>query len=156
MLKLIVLKQKSFDKKMIIVAFVASMSFFIFIVVFVGQGYVRHVVIFWDEDIRATVAFRSENGTTHVVGLIGNGGVDPTLVMKAGHTPYILTVINQDVIPHMFFVSGLYAHTKLLRPGENDTITIVSKNETEYNYYDRMQPDKVIGKIIAVKVERFD
>jgi hypothetical protein len=151
-----VLKQKSFDKKMIVIAFAASMSFLIFIVVFVGEGYVRHVVIFWNEDIRTTVAFRSENGSTHVVGLIGNGGVDPTLVMKAGHTPYILTVINQDTKPHMFFVPGLYIHTKLLEPGENDTITLISEKETEYNYYDNMQPDKAIGKIIAVKVERFD
>ncbi|MDE1845645.1 MAG: cupredoxin domain-containing protein [Thaumarchaeota archaeon] len=150
------LKQKSFDKKMIAISLTASMFLLIFIVVFVGQGNVRHVIIFWDEDIRTTVAFRSENSTTHVVGLVGNGGVDPTLVMKAGHTPYILTVINQDTVPHMFFVSGLNAHTKLLRPGENDTITLVSKNESEYNYYDRMQPDKIIGKIIAVKVERFD
>lgn len=141
---------------MIIISLAASMSFLIFIVSFVGQGYVRHVVIFWDEDIRATVAFRGENGTTHIVGLVGNGGVDPTLVMKAGHTPYILTVINQDVRSHMFFVSGLYAHTKILRPGDNDTITLVSKNEAEYNYYDLIQPGKIIGKIIAVKVERFD
>lgn len=141
---------------MIVISFAACMGFLIFIISFVGQGYVRHVVIFWEEDIRATVAFRSVNNTTEVVGLIGNGGVDPTLVMKAGHTPYILTVINQDTKPHMFFVPGLYIHTKLLQPGQNDTITLRSENETEYKYYDNMEPDRVIGKIISVKVERFD
>lgn len=142
--------------KFVIISIVCSMILFIAIIGFVGQGFVRHVTIFWEEDIRATVAFRDVDGHLSVVGLIGNGGTDPTLVMKAGSTPYILTVINQDTKPHMFYVDGLNAHTKLLYPGENDTITLVSKNETTYNYYDRLQPDRIIGHIIAARVEPID
>ena len=51
----------------------------------------------------------------------------------------------------MFYVKGLEVHTKLLRPNENDTITIYSKNPGTYNYYDRVE-DMQIGKIKAVKV----
>ena len=149
-----VAEQKSFNSKMIIYAIVGSMAFLIFIVIFVGEGFVRQVPIFWKEDIRATVAFREIDGQLKVVGLIGNGGIDPTLVMKVG-TPYILTVINQDTKPHMFYVDGLNAHTKVLSAGENDTITLISKNEATYNYYDRF-PEKIIGQIISARVEATD
>jgi Cupredoxin-like domain len=152
-----VLNQKQFDdSKLIVMAVAGTMIFFVLIVVFVGEGFVRQVPIFWKEDIRTTVAFEEIDGQLKVVGLIGNGGTDPTLVMKAGSTPYILTVINQDTKPHMFYVDGLNAHTKVLRAGENDTITLISKNEATYNYYDRFDPEKIIGQIISARVEATD
>ena len=144
------------SSRIVVIALVTTLVFFVFIVVFVGEGFVRQVPIFWKEDIRTTVAFKEIDGQLKVVGLIGNGGTDPTLVMKAGSTPYILTVINQDSKPHMFYVDGLNAHTKVLRAGENDTITLISKNEATYNYYDRFNPEKIIGQIISARVEATD
>jgi hypothetical protein len=152
-----VLKEKGFgNSRLVIIALVGCMVFFALVVVFVGEGFVRQVPIFWKEDIRSMIAFKEMDGQLKVIGLVGNGGIDPTLVMKAGSTPYILTVINQDTKPHMFYVDGLNVHTKALRAGENDTITLVSKDEATYNYYDRFNPEKIIGQIIAARVEAFD
>jgi hypothetical protein len=71
------------------------------------------------------------------VQLKGNMQVNPTLVSRTGDTAYILTVINKTN-PHMFYVDGINAHTKILRYGQNDTITIYSNKEGTYNYYDRL------------------
>lgn len=150
------LNQELGNSRFVVITLIATLAFFVLIVVFVGEGFVRQVPIFWKEDVRATVAFKEIDGQLKVVGLIGNGGIDPILVMKAGSTPYILTVINQDTKPHMFYVAGLNAHTKVLRANENDTITLISKNEATYNYYDRFNPEKIIGQIISARVEATD
>ena len=78
---------------------------------------------------------------------------------RTGDTAYILTIINQDpASPHMFYVTGINAHTKILRPGENDTITIYSKSQGTYNYYDRLDAGingteiKPLGQFMAVRV----
>ncbi|MDR4510991.1 MAG: cupredoxin domain-containing protein [Nitrososphaeraceae archaeon] len=104
----------------------------------IGQGSVRHVPITYKEVIKATVAFKNIDGDIKIVGLVGNTGINPTLISRTGDTEYSLTVINQDKQPHMFYIDGLNVHTKLLRFGENDTITIQPKNEATYHYYDRV------------------
>lgn len=76
--------------------------------------------------------------------------------MKTGNTPYILTVVNQDKMPHMFYISGLGVHTRVLQPGENETITLFSKAEGAFDYYDGLHPESKIGEIIAAKVEATD
>lgn len=134
---------------------IGGMIFFFLLIGFIGQGNVRQVPIFFKEQIEATVAFRNIDGETKIIGLKGNAEINPTLVMRTGDFAYILTVINQDTIPHMFYVEGLEAHTKVLRSGENETITIYSKNPGIYNYYDRFE-EKPIGKIKAVKVGTID
>jgi hypothetical protein len=139
------------DKKILIGSIIGGMIFFSLLIGFIGQGNVRQVPIFFKEHMEATVAFRNIDGETKIVGLKGNAGINPTLVMRTGDFAYILTVINQDTTPHMFYVDGLEIHTKALRPGENDTVTIYSKNLGTYNYYDRIE-EKQIGKIKAVKV----
>jgi hypothetical protein len=44
----------------------------------------------------------------------------------------------------MFYIDGLNLHTKILRAGESDTITIHPKGEDVYDYYDRLaiEPEK--------------
>ena len=143
------------DKKFLIGAIIGGMTFFSLLIGFIGQGNVRQVPIFFKEHMEATIAFRNINGETKIVGLKGNADINPTLVMRTGDFAYILTVTNQDTTPHMFYVEGLEVHTKLLRPGENDTITIYSKNTGIYNYYDRVE-EKQMGKIKAVKVGTID
>lgn len=55
----------------------------------------------------------------------------------------------------MFYIDGLNIHTKLLRAGENDTITIFSKKEGTYNYFDRFENIEnlhPLGQFKALKV----
>lgn len=128
---------------------------FAMLLVFVSVGGVRHVPITWKEQIWATVAFRNINGEVKVVGLKGNTQVNPILVSRTGDTAYILTVINQDPNSlHIFYIDGINAHTKILRPGNNDTITIYSKKEGTYNYYDRLNTGST-SSINGVKIKPF-
>jgi hypothetical protein len=143
------------DKKIIIVGIVGGIVLLASLSVFVGFGNVRHVPIFWKETIKTTVAFEKIDGEARIVGLEGNSEINPTLVMRADGTPYILTIINRDDIPHMFFVDGLDVTSKVLRAGENDTITLVTKKEGTFSYYDRFA-QKQLGIIKAVKVSTFD
>lgn len=143
------------NKKVLVGSIIGGMIFFFLLIGFISQGNVRHVPIFLKEQIETTISFRNIDGETKIIGLKGNAGVNPTLVMRTGNFAYILTVINQDAIPHMFYVEGLEVHTKVLRPGENETITMYSKNPGTYNYYDRFE-EKPIGKIKAVKVGTID
>jgi len=126
--------------------------------ILIGQGAVRHVPISFKEVIKAKVAFKNIEGDLKVVGIIGNRGINPTLISRTGETEYALTVINEDKEPHMFYIDGLNVHTKLLRYGENDTITIISNKEGTYNYYDRISVQKnnepiiTMGKFKTLKV----
>jgi hypothetical protein len=89
-----------------------------------------------------TVSFRNIDGETKVVGITGNTQVNPTLVPRTeADTAYVLTVINMDNSLHMFYIDGLNLHTKILRPGESDTIAIYPKRGGVYDYYDRLAID---------------
>jgi hypothetical protein len=130
----------------------AMIAAFAILLIFVSGGGVRHVAITWKEKIEATVAFRNVNGQVKVVGLKGNTQVNPTLVSKTGNTAYILTVINQDKLPHVFYIEGLNVHTKIIRSGENDTITIYSKSEGVHNYYGWPFKQRPLGQFMTVRV----
>ena len=125
--------------------------------VLVNGGLVRHVPITWKEKIETTIAFKTINGKLNVVGIKGNSGTNPTLLMRTKDFAMVLTVINQDKIPHMLYIDGLAVHTKILKPGENQTITFYSPTEGTYNYYDRLSSQSnPIGQIKAVKVTQFE
>ena len=147
------------DGKLVLFGIIVMIAAFAILLIFVSGGGVRHVPITWKEKVEATIAFRNINGNVKVVGLKGITQVNPTLVSRTGDTAYILTIINQDPGSlHMFYIDGLNAHTKILRPGENDTITIYSKSQGTYNYYDRLDAGingteiKPLGQFMAVKV----
>jgi hypothetical protein len=143
------------ERKLVLVAVVGMLVAFAVLLTLVGGGGVRHVPIYWKEKIEATVAFKTIDGQLKVVGIKGNGQVNPTLVSRTGDTAYILTVVNEDINPHMFYIDGINAHTKLLRQGQNDTITIYSKKEGTYNYYDRFENIEnlhPLGQFKAMKV----
>lgn len=143
------------ERKLVLAAVVGMLAAFAILFIFVGGGAVRHVPIYWKEKIEATIAFKTVGGQLKVVGIKGNGQVNPTLVSRTGDTAYVLTVVNEDINPHMFYIGGINAHTKLLRQGQNDTITIFSKKEGVYNYYDRFENIErlePLGQFKALKV----
>jgi hypothetical protein len=143
------------ERKLVLVAVVGMLVAFAVLLTLVGGGGVRHVPIYWKEKVEATVAFKTIDGQLKVVGIKGNGQVNPTLVSRTGDTAYVLTVVNEDINPHMFYIGGINAHTKLLRLGQNDTITIFSKKEGTYNYYDRFENIENLhppGQFKAMKV----
>lgn len=143
------------ERKLVLVAVVGMLVAFAVLLTLVGGGGVRHVPIYWKEKIEATVAFKTIDGQLKVVGIKGNGQINPTLVSRTGDTAYILTVVNEDINPHMFYIEGINVHTKLLRQGQNDTITIFSKKEGTYNYYDRFENVEnllPLGQFKAMKV----
>lgn len=135
-----------------IIAFSVIVMIIVLIIsmILIGQGTVRHVPITFKEVIKATVAFKKIDGNVKVVGLVGNTGINPTLLSRTGETEYSLTVINGDIDIHMFYIEGLNVHTKLLRYGQNDTITIQPDTQGIYNYYDRFSTDKINGSIIPI------
>jgi Cupredoxin-like domain len=141
------------EGKLVAVGIIAMIAMFALLIVFVNGGGVRHVSIFWKEKVETTIAFRNVNGELKVVGLRGTTQIDPTLVSRTGDTAYALTVINQDTTPHIFYIGdGLNLDTKVIRPGQNDTITIYPKNEGTYNYYDWVTKGKPLGQFKALKV----
>jgi hypothetical protein len=135
----IISRFKLTDAKFVVFGIIGVIAAFTVLILFVGEGGVRHVPITFDEIIQTTVAFRDIDGETEVVGITGNTQVNPTLVSRTGtDTAYVLTVINQGDTSHMFYIDGLNLHTRILRPGDNDTITIYPKTEGVYDYYDRL------------------
>jgi hypothetical protein len=132
-----------------LIGMVAAFGIFL---VFVSGGAVRHVPIAWKEKVEATLSFRNVDGELKIIGIRGTTQVNPTLLSRTGDTAYILNVINQDTMPHIFYIDGLNMHTKIIRPSENDTITIYSKRDGTYNYYDWPSNGKPLGQFKAVKV----
>jgi len=142
----IISRFKITDSKLIALTIVGVITVFALLLLFIGGGGVRHVPITFNEIIQTTVAFRNLDGDTKVIGITGNTQVNPTLVSRTGtDTVYVLTVINQDDKSHMLYIDGLNLHTKILRHGESDTITIYPKREGIYNYYDRLAIDPEKG-----------
>jgi len=138
------------EGRLVVFSLVGMVLVLVISLMLIGNGVVRHVAITYKEVIKATVAFKNIAGDIKVVGIIGNTEINPTLVSRTGETEYALTVINEDKEPHMFYIDGLNVHTKLLRFGENDTITIRSDKEGTYNYYDRISLEKNNGSIIPI------
>ena len=140
------------ERKLVLVAVVGMLVAFAVLLICVGGGAVRHIPIYWKEKVEATVSFKTINGQLKMGVIKGNGQVNPTLISRTGDTAYILTVINKDTSPHMFYIDG---HTKLLRAGQNDSIIIYSKTEGTYNYYDRVAISEnlhPLGQFKALKV----
>lgn len=121
-------------------------------IAFVGQGNVRHVQIFWAETVEQTIVFEDINGETQVRGIKGvKGDANPTLLSRTSFA-YILTVINNGTTQHRLYIEGFNVQTKLLEPGQQDTITIYPDKEGEFAYYDKRQDLTPLGKIKIVSV----
>jgi hypothetical protein len=138
------------DKKIIIVVLVIGFASLGILIGVISQGNVRHVQIFYPEKIEQTVAFQDVDGKVRLVGVLGvDGEENPTLVIRTNFA-YILTVINEGNKHHRLYIDGLQVQTGLLAPGENQTLTILPKNEGVYNYYDKRETLDELGKLIVV------
>jgi hypothetical protein len=125
---------------------------FAILIVFVIEGNVRHVQIYLPEQIKQTISFE-ENGHVRIDGLSGTGETNnPTLVTRLGNYAYVLTVVNHGKLPHMLYIDGLNIQTKLLQPGQNDTITVIPKEPGIYHYYDRASQMQLLGELKVVQV----
>jgi len=144
------------EGRLVIIAVVGVLSAFVMVLVLINNGAVRQVPITWQEKSEDTLAFRNVDGQVKVVGLVGTSQINPTIVMRIGDYSMVLTVINQDNKPHMLYIDGVNVSTKVLRPGQNDTIIIHSKSEATYNYYDRVTGGPPIGQIKAVRVTAYE
>jgi hypothetical protein len=144
------------EKKFIIIGLIGGFIALAAIFGYASQGYVRPFNIYWPEEVRQTLEFRTLDGKTVVVGTVGNAGTNPELVMRTGDYSYIITVVNKDIIPHQLFVEGPNIGTKLLEPNESDKIILQSKNEVIFNYYDTASDKEFLGTIRAVKVTPFE
>jgi hypothetical protein len=67
-----------------------------------------------------------------------------------------LTVVNEDTIPHVFYIDGLKISTKVLRPGDSQVLTLYSKGEATYNCYDWGNNGKPLGQIRPIKVTMYE
>lgn len=144
------------EKKFVVIALVGGFVTLIAVMGFASLGNVRHVDIFWPERIWQTLEFRDVDGQTVVVGTVGNSGTNPDLIMRTGDFFYILTVTNNDTVPHQLYIEGLDMSTKLLEAGASETITLTSKYEATYNYYDIAKEKQLLGTITAKYVTPLD
>ena len=144
------------EGKLLTLALTGGLLAFILFFILISGGIIRQVPITWQEKIESTIAFKTINGQLKLMGIKGNRGVNPTILMRTHDFAMVLTILNEDNARHMFYIDGLGVHTKILKPGENQTITFYSPNEGTYNYYDRITSIKPIGQIKAVKVTAYE
>ena len=131
------------DKSIILVAVVICVVALVGMIVFIGQGNIRHVPISWQEKIKQTVAFEDVDGHVQLKGISGiDGEPNPYLITRINFV-YILTVINNGDKPHMLYIEGLNVQTDLLEPGQQGTLTIYPTKEGIYKYYDKQQVESL-------------
>jgi hypothetical protein len=99
--------------KLVAVALIGGFVALILFFVLISGGIVRHVPTTWQEKIETSLAFKTIDDQLNVIGIKGNSDTNPTLLMRTKDFPMVLTVINQDSIPHMLYIDGLAVHTNI-------------------------------------------
>ena len=133
------------DKYLILVAIVIGVVALSATIGFIGQGNIRHVEIHWQERVEQTVAFEDTGGKVQLQGISGvDGEPNPHLITRTNFT-YILTVINNGDKHHRLYIEGLNAETDLLKPGQQEILTIYPDKEGIYKYFDNRQHLEHLG-----------
>ena len=133
------------SKYVILAAIVMGIIAFAGMMMLIGQGYVRHVSLSWQEKIEQTVAFEDVVGNVQLKGILGvDGEPNPHIVTRTNFA-YILTVINNGDRQHRLYIEGLNIETNLLEPGQADTLKIYPTKEGIYKYYDKRQGLELLG-----------
>jgi len=133
------------DKLIILVAVVICVVVLGGMMVFIGQGNIRHVSISWQEKIEQTVAFEDIDGNVQLKGISGIGGEPNPYLVTRTNFAYMLTVINNGDKHHRLYIEGLNVQTDLLEPGQQGTLTIYPTEEGIYKYYDKQQGLELLG-----------
>lgn len=139
-------------KSLILIALLIGVIAFAGMLVFIGQGNIRHVSIFLQERIEQTVAFEEVDGIVHLEGISGIGGDPNPYLVTRTHYAYILTVINDGNNPHRLYIEGLDAQTSLLEPGQKEILTIYPVKEGVYRYYDKNEDLLHLGFLEVITV----
>ena len=140
------------DRKLIIIAIIAGVFGLASMIVFIGQGNVRHVEIFWQEKVEQTVSFEDIGGQVQLQGTLGiTGEQNPHLISRTSFA-YVLTVVNNGDKHHRLYIEGLEIQTDLLEPGEQDIITIYPTEEGLYKYYDKREKLEHLGFLEIITV----
>jgi hypothetical protein len=143
------------DGKLVLLALIGGMAAFAIALVFISGGGVRQAEIFLPEKTESTVAFRNMDGEVKVVGIKGTGEVNPTILMRTGDFAMVLTVVNEDSMPHALYIDGLNISTRMLQPGQSEVLTFYSEGEATYNYYIQGNSEPT-GQIRAIKVTMYE
>lgn len=121
---------------MIIAVILVGFVSFGVLIVYIGQGNVRHMSIFWPERVVQTVAFEDVNGIVQLQGISGvDGDPNPYLATRVNFA-YVLHVQNNGDKPHRLYIDGINVQTDLIEPGKQFTLTIYPTQKGVYNYYD--------------------
>ena len=105
------------------------------------------------ETTYVTLVFIDED---KVKGVLGIGGINPTITMRASETYHQMQfrVVNNDDQPHQLVIEGV-ANTKVLEPGDLDTLMLSGGEYGKYRYYDAIT-DKTLGEFWILKVTALD
>jgi len=142
---------KKSDKTVVVAGLVAGIAGLMAMVGFVVEGNLRQTEIFYPESVVQHVSFQKVDGELAVVATQGTEGVNPTLISRTGFW-YMLTVTNEDDVPHQFYVDGVEMQTRLLFPGESERVVFMPESEGSFNYYDRTGKMVPLGQIKIVTV----
>ena len=133
------------SKYVILAAIVMGIIAFAGMMMLIGQGYVRHVSLSWQEKIEQTVAFEDVVGNVQLKGILGvDGEPNPHIVTRTNFA-YILTVINNGDRQHRLYIEGLNIETNLLEPGQQEIVKIYPTEEGIYKYYDKIHGLEPLG-----------
>ncbi|GIU71476.1 MAG: hypothetical protein KatS3mg003_0955 [Candidatus Nitrosocaldaceae archaeon] len=91
-----------------------------------------------------------------VKGVLGIGGINSTITMRGSETYHQMQfrVVNGDDEPHQLVIEGI-ASTKLLEPGDLDTLMLSGGEYGKYKYYDAIT-NTTLGEFWILRVSALD
>ncbi len=91
-----------------------------------------------------------------VKGVLGIGGINPTITMRASETYHQMQfrVVNGDDQPHQLVIEDI-ASTKVLELGDLDTLILSGGEYGKYRYYDAIT-NTTLGEFWILRVSALD
>ena len=143
-------------KLLLVIACISCFIVFGLIIGIIGNGEVRHVQIYLPETIRQTVIFEDDGTKTNLIGkTISDENPNPTIITRAGGYSLLLTVINQSESSHGLYFEKLNIQTKMLLPGQVETL-VITATDGLYDYYDLADMETPLGTLRVVNVIPID
>src|ERR1051326_2784854 len=143
------------DGKLVLFALTGVIAAFALLCSIISGGLVRQTQIFLPEKGNDTVAFGNVDSKITLVGISGVIGVNPTLTLRTGEFILDETVINQDTVSHSLYIDRINVTTGPLKPGEQSTVSLRSKDPAVFNYYQQGESEP-LGQIRAFQVGYYE